>query len=69
MNEGDKLLVVQNFPPIKSEFIGKDVIPNHFALIKHFERMFSLVRHIWYEDALKSTNDNWFIGFFSTKEK
>jgi SAM-dependent methyltransferase len=64
MNDGDKLLVVQNFPPLCGSFIGKDVIPNHHALIKHFSTAFSLVRHIWYEDTLKSSNDNWFIGLF-----
>lgn len=36
MTDGDKLLVVQNFPPLAGPFIGKDVIPNHHALIKHF---------------------------------
>ena len=65
MNDGDKLLVVQNFPPLSGSFIGKDVIPNHHALIKHFSSAFLPVRHIWYEDTLKSANDNWFIGLFS----
>ncbi len=64
MSDGDKLLLVQNFPPLADSFIGKDVIPNHHALIKYFARTFFPVRHIWYEDTLKSANDNWFIGLF-----
>lgn len=68
MAGGDRLLVVQNFPPLNTSFIGKDVLPNHHALIEHFSSHFSLVRHIWYEDTIKSTNDNWFIGLFSLRE-
>ncbi|MEN9862352.1 MAG: hypothetical protein RLZZ601_116 [Pseudomonadota bacterium] len=64
MCDGDKLLVVQNFPPLTDSFIGKDILPNHHALIKHFTATFLPVRHIWYEDTLKSANDNWFIGLF-----
>lgn len=65
MSDGDKLLVVQNFPPLAGPFIGQDVIPNHHALIEHFAAAFLPVRHIWYEDTLKAANDNWFIGLFS----
>jgi SAM-dependent methyltransferase len=65
MARGDKLLVVQNFPPLDEPFIGKDVIPDHSALINHFSRCFTLHRHIWYEDSLGTSNDNWFIGIFS----
>ena len=67
MSGGDQLLVVQNFPPLDSSFIGKDVIPNHHALIEHFSGLFVLVRHLWYEDTLKVANDNWFIGCFSLR--
>lgn len=65
MTDNDRLLVVQNFPPLDSHFIGKDVIPNHLALIDHFSRLFTLDRHIWYEDRFETSNDNWFIGLFS----
>jgi SAM-dependent methyltransferase len=67
MSDGDTLLVVQNFPPLASSFVGKDVLPNHHALIAHFAHAFLPVRHIWYEDSLKSGNDNWFIGLFKTR--
>jgi SAM-dependent methyltransferase len=68
MAHGDKLLVVQNFPPLHEQFVGKDVIPDHSALINHFAHHFSLHRHLWYEDSLGTSNDNWFIGIFSLKD-
>ncbi len=67
MTVTDKLLVVQNFPPLETEFIGKEAIPNHKALVDHFSHRFVLDRHIWYEDRFGTTNDNWFIGLFSSK--
>lgn len=66
---GDRLLVVQNFPPLQNSFIGKDVIPNHLALIEHFSRHLAVDRYVWYEDTMKAANDNWFIGMFSLKER
>jgi len=69
MAGSDRLLVVQNFPPLQNSFIGKDVLPNHFALIDHFSRHFAIERHIWYEDRLRAANDNWFIGMFSLKDQ
>jgi SAM-dependent methyltransferase len=68
MAEGDQLLVVQNFPPLENSFVGKDILPNHSALIQHFASCFLAVRHIWYQDTLKSANDNWFIGLFSPRQ-
>jgi SAM-dependent methyltransferase len=67
MLAGDQLLVSQNFPPLHNSFIGKDVLPDHFALIKHFSSHFHASRHLWYENRLTSANDNWFIGLFSLK--
>lgn len=66
MSSQDTLLVVQNFPPLESNFVGKDVIPHHEALISHFEKAFTTLRHTWYADHLRGTNDNWFIGIFSS---
>jgi hypothetical protein len=68
MQGDDLLLVVQNFPPLASSFIGKDVMPDHQSLLSHFSSNMSIIRHIWYEETLKATNDNWFIGLFSLKE-
>jgi len=69
MGEGDYLLVVQNFPPLDSSFIGKDVIPNHGALMQHFSSSFTCRRFFWYEDSSRTTNDNWFVGLFIPKER
>lgn len=68
MSTNSSLLVVQNFPPLDKPFIGKDIIPDHLALISHFSQHFVLDRHIWYEDKSRFANDNWFIGLFSTKD-
>lgn len=68
MHLTDKLLVVQNFPPLHSAFIGKDVLPDHISLIEWFSSYFVLERHVWYENSSNLANDNWFIGFFSTKD-
>lgn len=69
MRHTDRLLVVQNFPPLQSSFIGKDVLPDHLALLKYFSSHFVANRHIWYEDSMRAANDNWFIGLFSLKHK
>lgn len=67
MKFSDRLLVAQNFSPFNNSFVGKDVLTDHFALIKHFSSLFVVNRHIWYEDRQKISNDNWFIGLFSLK--
>jgi len=69
MVNGDRLIVVQNFPPLDKDFIGKAVLPNHKALIDHLSHRFVLDRHIWYEDRFALVNDNWFIGLFSLKQR
>ena len=69
MQCNDRLLVVQNFPPLNNSFVGKEVLPNYFAILEHFKSSFNVDRHIWYEDSNKVANDNWFIGLFSLKEK
>jgi SAM-dependent methyltransferase len=50
MSEGDILLVVQNFPPLSSNFVGKDVIPDPKTLIELISlSSFSIEKQIWYE--------------------
>lgn len=68
MADGDQLLVVQNFPPLDAPFIGKDVIPDDGALLRHFARRFTPLRHLWYQDEQRAANDNWFIGLFSPRQ-
>ena len=67
MTSEDKLLVVQNFPPLTSAFVGKEVMPDHFSLVEHFSSGFSLDRYVWYEKTCGTSNDNWFIGIFSPR--
>lgn len=64
MGPDDFLLIVQNFPPLDKPFVGKDVIPDHSALVRHFSTAFEVQRHLWYTDTLRTTNDNWFLGVF-----
>lgn len=68
MDERDKLLVVQNFPSLDSAFVGKEVIPDHTALIEHFSKLFIPLRHLWYEEKVKTDNDNWFVGLFTVRK-
>jgi len=68
LEEYDALMVIQNFPPLNCNFVGKDIIPNPDALIKHFEvGSVHLDSHIWYERTKENSNDSWFIGIFKNK--
>lgn len=62
IREGDFLLVSQNFPPLESNFVGKDVIPTPEAIVEWFSSYFELVKTIWLNDKKSQGNDNWFIG-------
>lgn len=65
MSVGDILLVVQNFPPLNSNFVGKEVIPDPQTLINLINRSsLSLQKSIWYEQFKDNANDSWFIGKF-----
>lgn len=65
---GDDVLVVQNFPPLRDAFIGKNVIPDHHSLIGHLAGSFIPVRYLWYVDTFRAANDNWFVGLFSPRD-
>lgn len=64
MRPAELLLVVQNFPPLEAGFVGKAVIPDHHAIIQNFSAKFDVARTLWYEDRMRTVNDNWFIGIF-----
>ena len=65
MDTGEKLLVVQNFPPLDSAFVGKEVIPTPVALIEWFRKPgFVPLFSIWMENHCSKGNDNWFIVLF-----
>jgi SAM-dependent methyltransferase len=63
----DTLLVVQNFPPLNSTFVGKDVMPDPQSLVRWFSSSFQCTRSIWSEDLQSAGNDNWFLGLFKKK--
>ncbi len=60
--DGDLLLVSQNFPPLDSNFVGKDIIPTPDKILGFFGSFFSPLKTIWIEDKLSDGNDNWFIA-------
>jgi SAM-dependent methyltransferase len=61
------LFISQNFPPLESQFVGKEVIPNHEAIITWFGEYFIPMETIWFKDYLNDGNVNWFLGIFSRK--
>jgi SAM-dependent methyltransferase len=65
---GESLLFIcQNFPPLESQFVGKEVIPNPEAIITWFSPYFSPMKTIWLKDYQNDGNVNWFLGIFSRK--
>ena len=62
VNRGGYFLVSQNFPPLSSNFVGKDVIPNQQAILDLFSNCFKPLKTIWLEDKISDGNDNWFIA-------
>jgi hypothetical protein len=61
-NKGDYFLVSQNFPPLSSKFVGKDVIPDPHTILDLFSDLFKPLKTIWLEDKTSEGNDNWFIA-------
>lgn len=62
METDEELLIVQNFPPLENDFIGKDVIADYFDIEKHFSQFFTPIKKVWYQDTQLTTNDNWYIA-------
>jgi len=67
MEPADLLLIAHNWPPLDKPFVGKEVLPDHHALLRYFAPHFAPVRSAWYQDTIKTANDNWFIGLFSPR--
>ncbi len=70
LSEKDVLLVIQNFPRLDSNFVGKEVFPDYHAIAKEFTKdsRLRLNSMIWYEKELENKNDSWFIGSFELKK-
>jgi len=58
----DYFLVSQNFPPLDSDFVGKEVIPSPQAILDLFCNFFKPLKTMWLEDKISDGNDNWFIA-------
>lgn len=60
VSPGGTIFVSQNFPPLDSPFIGKEVLPSPDALIEKFLPYFTtLARNDLSIDSLGKGNDNW----------
>lgn len=62
------LLVQQNFPPLDTNFVGKEVLPNPEALLSYFRSDIQEIMINYLEDSKEnSINDNW-IYMFGTRK-
>lgn len=59
---GAFFLVSQNFPPLCSDFVGKNVIPNPQAILDLFSNILKPIKSLWLEDNISNGNDNWFMS-------
>jgi len=57
----DDYHVSQNFPPLCSNFVGKDIIPEPRIILDLFCNFFKPLKTVWLEDKMSDGNDNWFI--------
>ena len=64
---GDYFLVSQNFLPLHSSFVGKEVIPGPQAILDLFGGVFKPLKTIWYEDKLLAGSDSWFVAVMERK--
>jgi hypothetical protein len=67
VNSGDYFLISQNFPPLSSDFVGKDVIPEPQAILDLFSNCFKPLKTVWLEDKISNGNDNWFVAIMQKK--
>lgn len=58
----DDYFVSQNFPPLRSNFVGKDIIPEPQKILDLFCNFFKPLKTVWLEDKISDGNDNWFIA-------
>ncbi len=62
IRRGDFFLLSQNFPPLDSEFVGKEEIPGPERLLEYFSPHFEVERSMWVRHHLSRGNDNWLIA-------
>ncbi|MCI0537717.1 MAG: class I SAM-dependent methyltransferase [Verrucomicrobiales bacterium] len=60
---GGVVFVAQNFPPLESKFVGKDVLPNPSSLIERFQRKFEIEMTNELKDLRPGRkNDHWIMA-------
>ena len=69
MKNGNILLVSQNFPPLESSFVGKEIIPSPESIVEWFGNYFTSLKTCWLQDRISKGNDNWFVGIFRRGDK
>jgi len=62
MKSGNLLLISQDFPPLKSNFVGKKIISKPEDIVVKFSRYFYPEKTVWLEDRMSNSSDNWFIS-------
>ena len=64
IDEAGYLFIEQNFPPLHSDFIGKEVIPDPEALLNYFKsQVDELVVNYLEDNKQNQSNDNWVYMF------
>ncbi len=62
MKSGNLLLISQDFLPLKSNFVGKEIISKPEDIVDKFSRYFYPEKTVWLEDRMSNSSDNWFIS-------
>jgi len=64
MEKNDIIIVEQNFPPLDSQFVGKEILPNSQAIMELFKSDFFCIQTVGLENYVNRSNDNLFYGVF-----
>lgn len=59
---GDYFLLTQNFPPLDSNFVGKEVLPTPDVIPEMFHNNFKEIRTLWLNEKSSDKNDNWYFA-------
>lgn len=69
VNKDGYLLIHQNFPPLDSDFIGKEILPNPEALIKFFSKDFEIIYKNNFNILKQNKNDAWLSVLFKKRRR
>ena len=68
MNDNDYFFIAQDFMPLDSEFVGKDLFGSPDAIEQFFLTHFSVSSSLWYEDQVSLGSDNWYLALMKKKK-